>query len=187
MAKTKRNSDWCFRMCTQADLDAVMRLQEIVCAALEDPDLFVATDREENRTYLAAPNFILGCFDGDVLAAYCSFVVPGNTPENYAQDLGWPPEKVCAAAKLDTIVVHPAYRGNGLQRELIDRALALAAHTPGVSTVLTTVSPKNQYSLHNVQAAGFSVLMRKLKYGGKERFILGRALLLPNNTETAEK
>ena len=38
---------------------------------------------------------------------------------------------------------------------------------------MTTVSPYNEYSLRNVQAEGFTVRKRLMKYGGHERFILG--------------
>lgn len=172
---------WLIRKCGPDDLDAITELQNIVCAALEDSDLFVSTEREENSGYLSEPNFILGCFNGDQMIAYCSFVVPGVTQDNYGWDLGWPPEKLRTCAKLDTVVVHPDYRGYRLQRRLIDEAMALASQTPGISYVMATVSPKNKYSLHNVQAAGFSILMKKLKYGGKERFILGRELFEQNN------
>lgn len=164
------------RKCTLTDLDAIMALQETVCLAIENQELFVPTVREQNAVYLEKPNFILGCFDGQKLIAFCSFAVPGEDPENLGWDLGWPREKVCACAKLDTVVVHPAYRGGGLQRQLIRHSLALAGESHDIQFILTTVSPKNKYSLHNVQAAGFEICTKKLKYGGRERFILGRAL-----------
>lgn len=168
------------RKCTAADLDAVMKLQDIVCSAIVDQELFASSEREENAGYLKEPNFILGCFDGEKLIAYCSFVLPGAAEDNLGWDLGWPRERVLSCAKLDTIVVHPGYRG-GLQQRLMREALALAAENPDIEFVFTTVSPKNEYSLHNVQAVGFEVCMKKLKYGGKERFILGRAPVLPDN------
>jgi len=168
------------RRCTNRDVDAIMELQETVYRALENKELFVTSSREENAAYLVEPNFILGCFDAEKLIAYCSFAVPGEGPDNLGWDLGWQWDKVRSCARLDTIVVHPDYRG-GLQQRLIRHALALAAKNPSIQSVLTTVSPQNKYSLHNVQAMGFEVLLKKLKYGGKERFILGRAPVLPDN------
>lgn len=168
------------RKCSLEDLNAIMALQDIVCRSIESQELFVPTQREENANYLKEPNFILGCFQGERLIAYCSFAVPGEGSDNLGWDLGWPPEKVRACARLDTIAVHPDYRG-GFQQKLIYDAIALAAENHDIQYVLTTVSPQNEHSLHNVQAMGFKVLTKKLKYGGKERFILGRALVLPCN------
>ncbi len=173
--------EWAFRRCVNADLDAIMDLQETVVGALENQEIFASSEREENESYLSDPNFILGCFDGNRLIAYASFGVHGESPDNLGWDLGYPVEKVLSCANLGTIIVHPDYRGYGLQRQLIKHALALAAQNPQISYVLCTVSPKNEYSLHNVQAEGFTVLTKKLKYGGKERFILGREPVLPDN------
>lgn len=170
------------RGCGEEDLDAVMTLQSAVCAALPDGDLFVPSEREDNAALLLPPNFILGCFDGGTLAAYGSFAVPGESSGNYGWDLGWPVEKLLSCGKVDSIVVLPAYRGLGLQRRLLGGILDRAARIPGISCLLATVSPKNSYSLHNVQAAGFEILMKKRKYGGKERFILCRTLAAPNST-----
>lgn len=130
---------------------------------------------------MSGNNFILGAFDEKKLIAYCSFSIPGDKPHNLAWDLDWPQDKVCHCAKVDTIVVHPQYRGLGLQQRLLRDAIALAADIPGITVLLTTVSPKNKYSLRNVQAAGFKILIKKLKYGGRERFILGRELFVQEN------
>ncbi len=167
------------RRCTAEDLQPIMELQEIVCNAITDKDLFISSEQEENAGYLNDPNFTLGCFDGEKLVAYCSFALPEEAEDNLGWILGWPQEKVRFCAKLDTIVVHPEYRG-GLQQRLISEALALAGQNQNIRYVLTTVSPKNSHSLHNVQAMGFEILKTTQKYG-KERFILGRALALPNN------
>ncbi len=184
--KTARPGEFPVRKCTDADLDAIMALQETVYNALENKELFVTSSREENAVNLVEPNFILGCFNGEQLIAYCSLAVPGENNDNLGWDLGWQPEKVRSCARLDTVAVHPDYRG-GIQQRLMHRALAFAAENRCIQCILTTVSPQNKYSLHNVQAMGFEILMKKLKYGGKERFILGRPPVLPNNIETGER
>lgn len=180
-------TSYSIRKCTLKDLDAMMQLQEKVCASIENPNLFVPTERKENASYLIAPHFVLGVFHGGELAAYCSVVFPGEAENNYGWDLGWSAQQVLCCAKVDTIVVAPAHRGRGLQRLLLRKAIACAAEVSPELILLTTVSPQNKYSLHNVQAEGFSVLMQKQKYGGKDRFILGRAVVLPKSKETEEK
>lgn len=161
-----------FRKCRPQDLDSVMELQETAYRGIKNKDIFVMSGRTENERYLQSPNFILGCFDGDKLIAYCSFVLPGDSVENLGWDLLWTRGKVLSCAVLDTVVVHPLYRGQHLQRRLMDYAAALLQDCENIKYVLTTVSPLNEYSLNNVEAAGYQVVARKLKYGGKDRFIL---------------
>ena len=180
IAITKPKGTLIMKTCTEADLDKMMALQETVCSSIQNQDIFMPSDREDNAAYLEAPNFVIGCFDGETLVAYSSFVLPGEDACNYGWDLGWPLEKILSCAKLDTVVVHPSYRGNHLQQQLIAFALEFARENNdrdhGIKYILTTVSPSNEHSLHNVQEMGFEVLMQKRKYGGKERFILCRTL-----------
>ncbi len=165
-----------FRKCGMTDLDAIMNLQALVCRGIKNKDIFVPSERDQNEANLKPPNFILGCFDRTLMAAYCSVVFPGENMNNLGWDLLWPREKVLSCALLDTIVVHPSFRGQHLQRRLIQYAIALLEESPDIRYLLTTVSPHNPYSLSNVQALDFVILMKKLKYGGKERFILCRTL-----------
>jgi len=72
--------------------------------------------------------------------------------------------------------VHPNFRGNHLQQRLIQHTRMIVEKNREIKFILTTVSPDNEYSLHNVQAMGFEILLKKPKYGGKERFILCRTL-----------
>lgn len=162
-----------FCICTEADLDAVMNLQETVCQALENPELFVATSRPQNAGYLREPNMILGVYAGPRLVAYGSLVFCGTDADNLGWDLGWPGERVRHCATVDTIVVEPAFRGLGLQRTLVQK-LVEQAQQQSETYLLTTVSPQNSHSLSNMQAAGFKILIKTEKYGGRERFIMGR-------------
>ena len=46
------------RRCALPDLDAIMKLQQHISDTMTNPDLFVATDRADNRDYLISPNAI---------------------------------------------------------------------------------------------------------------------------------
>ena len=161
------------RPCFSTELDAVMKLQDRICASMTHPELFAATCREENATYLAEPNVIFGSFDEGRLIAYASLAFPEEASDNLGWDLGWDKKILQHCAKLDTIVVDPDYRGHGLQRTLIRCCLSYANAPDPDCIVLTTVSPANTYSLHNMQAEGFQILKRMKKYGGKDRYVLG--------------
>lgn len=167
------NSEYSIRVCTAKDLDSIMCLQERICAAITQPDLFVSTCREENASYLILPNIILGVFDQERLIAYASLAFPDTQKDNLGWDLGWSEDLIHHCAKLDTIVVDSSYRGHGLQRALIRHCLSYASTLDDACIVLTTVSPANQYSLRNVRSEGFQILKRMNKYGGHDRYILG--------------
>ena len=77
-------------------------------------------------------------------------------------------------ANADSAIVHPDYRGNGLQRKLLEAALALLR--PGIVGIGATVSPENQYSLNNALASGFEIVCRREMYGGYDRYLLAKRL-----------
>lgn len=164
------------RPCQEKELDELMLLQERICKGMGQSDLFAITSREDNKRLLKEPNVILGVYDKERLIAYGSVGFLGDSPDNLGWDLGWTLKEVRRCAVLDTIVVDEEYRGLGLQRELIRRCVEYAMKKVPQCKILATVSPRNIYSLRNVQAEGFKILAHKEKYGGKERYILGKEL-----------
>ena len=77
-------------------------------------------------------------------------------------------------ANADSVIVHPDWRGNGLQRKLLEAALPLVR--PGIVGIGATVSPENQYSLNNALACGFVIADRREMYGGYDRYLLKKML-----------
>ncbi len=70
--------------------------------------------------------------------------------------------------------MHPDWRGNGLQRAMLEAALPLLP--PQITHLGATVSPDNSYSLHNAQAGGFVIRCRREMYGGYDRYLLEKQL-----------
>ena len=79
---------------------------------------------------------------------------------------------------MDTSVVHPAYRGQGLQRKMVQTA-EKALSGRGEKILLCTVHPENQYSLRNMQTQGYSIRKRVEMYGS-ERYILQKNIFGKN-------
>ena len=77
-------------------------------------------------------------------------------------------------ANADSAVVHPDWRGNGLQRAMLEAALPLLP--PNITHLGATVSPDNSYSLCNAQASGFVIRCRREMYGGYDRYLLEKQL-----------
>lgn len=51
-----------------------------------------------------------------------------------------------------------------------------AAFPEKITHIGATVSPQNQYSLHNALASGFAIVSRREMYGGHDRYLLAKDL-----------
>ena len=145
------------RRCGPADAAAFFALQNEVRAAMPHPEQFVP-DTLENITAYLREDLCIGAYDGERLGAYFILRYCGRSAHNYAAFLGVPRE----------------WRGNGLQRKLLEAALPLVR--PGIVGIGATVSPENQYSLNNALACGFVIADRREMYGGYDRYLLKKML-----------
>lgn len=161
------------RRCDPADAAAFFALQNEVRAAMPHPEQFVP-DTQENITAYLAHDLCLGVFDGKRLGAYFILRYCGQNEHNYAAFLGVPQAEWDHWANADSAVVHPDWRGNGLQRKLLEAALPLLR--PGIVGIGATVSPENQYSLRNALACGFTIAARRKMYGGYDRYLLEKRI-----------
>lgn len=71
--------------------------------------------------------------------------------------------------KLAGAAVDPGWRGQGLQRMLIERRMACA---PRGAALFATAAPCNLPSWHNLLACGFAVRALQYRYGGHARYLL---------------
>ena len=161
------------RRCGPADAAAFYALQNEVRAAMPHPEQFVP-DTLENITAFLAHDLCLGVFDGERLGAYFILRYCGQSEHNYAAVLGIPQAEWDHWANADSAVVHPDWRGNGLQRVMLEAALPLLP--PNITHLGATVSPDNSYSLRNAQASGFVIRCRREMYGGYDRYLLEKQL-----------
>lgn len=71
---------------------------------------------------------------------------------------------------MDSAAVYPEYRGQGLQKRLLEEA-EKEIRRAGKRILLCTVHPDNPYSLQNVLKQGYTIQKRAEKYGSV-RYIL---------------
>lgn len=109
------------------------------------------------------------------LAGIFMATFPGLTEENLGWDLGFDEEALLKTAHMDTAVILPAYRGNGLQGQLMQKAEADLKQA-GYRYLLCTIHPDNQYSMNNALKLGYKVAKSTVKYGGLPRNILLKTL-----------
>lgn len=141
------------RRCTPAEAPAVFALQNEVRAAMPHPEQFVP-DTLENITCYLRTGICIGAWQQGRLGAYLILRLCGQSDENYAAFLGVPQAQWQHWANADSAVVHPDWRGNGLQRAMLEAALPLLP--PNITHLGATVSPDNSYSLHNAQGRAAS-------------------------------
>ena len=161
------------RRCGPADAAAFFALQNEVRAAMPHPEQFVP-DTLENITAYLREDLCIGAYDGERLGAYFILRYCGRSAHNYAAFLGVPREEWEHWANADSAVVHPDWRGNGLQRHMLEVALPLLPES--ITHLGATVSPANPYSLSNALACGFNIRARREMYGGFDRYLLAKEL-----------
>jgi len=161
------------RRCGPADAAAFFALQNEVRAAMPHPEQFVP-DTLENITAYLREDLCIGAYDGERLGAYFILRYCGRSAHNYAAFLGVPREEWEHWANADSAIVHADFRGNGLQRLMLEAALPLFPKK--ITHIGATVSPQNQYSLHNALASGFAIVSRREMYGGHDRYLLAKDL-----------
>jgi GNAT superfamily N-acetyltransferase len=152
-------------------IDDLIKLQEIMVQALPDKEIFRPTTTEEFRDLLALQRSVIGVLTEDGLIAYNIVCFPGKNGDNFGADIGLAPEELEKVAHLKAVVVHPAYRGNQLQRRLAENHQEVLRDL-GYCHVCSTVSPRNAISLQNHFANGFVIKGLKVKYGDRLRYIM---------------
>lgn len=161
------------RRCTAEEAPAVYALQNEVRAAMPHPEQFVP-DTLENITAYVRKDLCIGAWQGSRLGGYLIVRFCGQSEHNYAAFMDVPRTEWEHWANADSVIVHPDWRGNGLQRILLEDALPLLR--PGIVGIGATVSPGNPYSLNNAKASGFEIVSRWEMYGGHDRYLLAKHL-----------
>ena len=135
------------RVVKRKDISTILEFEERFKSTL-----FFPSDIQDILKSVDSSCSTIMCKDEDVIA----FVL------SYSTEYG--------TSYLEKVFVHPDYRGNGLQRELIKKTLKLLKQQR-VKVCYTMVNPLNEISLSNFKDVGFIEFMDK-KYKGHNRKIL---------------
>ena len=73
-------------------------------------------------------------------------------------------------AHMEIAMVRSSYRGNGLQKKLMEAAEE-QLRSAGFRWLMGTAHPDNVYSVHNFEQLGYKPVTKALKYGGLPRYI----------------
>lgn len=155
----------------RAVLSDVPAVDDLLKAAAEGlgPAVFCRDEADFLAEHVEKAGFIL-LAEEDAPAGMVLVRFPDLAEDHLGWALGWTPERLVRACHLESIAVHPRYRGRGLQRLLLQAAEeALSAE---YADLLATVAPENIASLRNFRRMGYEVTAEVRKYGGYDRYIL---------------
>lgn len=159
-----RKGDW-------NDTENFIRLLDDVKAAMEHKEWFYLDAPEDVRKMMADGTMQLWvAMDGDRLAGAFSILVHGLGEHNYGYDLGFSEDQLLKTINMDTAAVHPDYRGQKLQKRLMERAEE-DLKGAGERILLCTIHPENRYSLQNALSLGY-VIQKELPKYGSVRYLL---------------
>lgn len=150
---------------TLADTEPFIELLQIAWKHMENKGWLYLDSPEEVREMMADGTMKLWvAMDGERLAAAFDILIPGLDSYNYGYDLGFEEDQLLQTVNMDTIVVHPEYRGQGLQRKLMMEAEKWAGEQ-GFRMLMCTVHPDNRFSLDNMLKIGYRIEKTLPKYG----------------------
>ena len=156
------------RQANPADVSALDKLLQETARGLS-PAVFCRDDRAFLAAHINEQGFILLAEEAQ-LAGMVMVRFPGLAADHLGRDVGWQTERLIGACHLESLAVHPHYRGQGLQRRLLAAAEAHLAED--YTEILATVAPENAASLRNFICMGYTVIAQVEKYGGYTRYIL---------------
>ena len=160
----------------KASLQDLVSLQSQIAENLPEPEIFRLHDELDFKDIFQAERSVIGVTTAKGLVAYSIIRIPGLAEDNLGRDLSLTEKEQVKVAHLQATVVHPHFRGNGLQKKMAKAHLEEIAEM-GYEHVCCTVSPKNPVSLSNILSCGFVIRGLIPKFDGWWRYILYKGTL----------
>ena len=176
-----------YKMCFLGieDLQDILDLQDLIARNLPVAEIFRLHEEDYFRNLFCLERATVGVLTGQGLIAYSIIRIPGNGEDNLGRDIGLPQEELGKVAHLQATVVHPLFRGNGLQRKMAKAHLRVIKDL-GLPHVCCTVSPKNPVSLANILSSGFVIKGLRPKFQGWCRYIMYKNILHNRNLDRSK-
>ena len=164
------------RLCTSKDVKDIYDIQNIVIENFktEEKGYFLPFKEESYMRIVNDPindGEIYGAFLDDKMVAWIFLSVSNRMKEikNYIPDI----EGKCA--DIDGVIVLPEYRGNGLQKILVNY-LEDRAKEKGITNIVAEVTFGNEHSLNNLKDLGYEIKTWYQKDENIKRHILLKRL-----------
>ena len=157
------------------DIEPFIALLSYVKQNMEQKEWLYLDSPDEVREMMRNGTMALWvAVDGKRIVGAFDTLNPKLSAYNYGYTIGLTDEELLRVIHMDTAVVHPEYRGKGLQKHLMQCAEMDLADS-GKHILMCTVHPQNRFSLNNVLSLGYSICNTIAMYGS-ERHILRKNL-----------
>lgn len=153
-------------------LNKIMELQDRIFNSLENKSFFAKTEKFEFEDIINKSGEVIGVVtENDELIAFGAMVKPELKDFNLGYDLNFDNKKLMEIAHIESTVVHPDFRGNRLQKMLVQNLEEIAKEKE-CDIFCATVAPNNEFSLNTLLKLDYKIVLEKEKYGGLKRYIL---------------
>lgn len=170
--KNHHKEEFFLRKAVMSDAEEIYQIMQETLMALEDKSLFVCDDLNYVKKHIEEEGFtVVACIQTDRIVGSLTVRFPGVCADNLGYDIGLPKEDLTKTAHMDSAVVLPEFRGNGLQGRML-RFAEEQIDKGRYSFLLTTIAPHNIPSQRTFLKAGYREALVKEKYGGFMRSIL---------------
>lgn len=153
------------------DVFSIHQLMRLAYDQLENKELFVCDALEFVEAVVKKEGFaILAKSETRQIVGVFLVRFPHNAEDNLGRDIHLDGEELDKVAHLESAVVHPRYRGMGLQRKMLAYAEELLEEKE-FRYYMATVSPFNPASFKTLQKNGYKKVITTIKYNGLVRDI----------------
>ncbi len=154
-----------YRIAEIKDAMEIHSLMEQVYEQLDDQTLYVCDGLSFVQEHLSEKGFGLVVTFEEQLVGGLIVRFPQMEKDNLGLDIGLPESELCHVAHMESVVVHPDFRGRGIQSKLLQKAEEVLKKDQ-YQYLMATVAPKNAASIRSFENNGYQCVKTKEKYGG---------------------
>ena len=170
-----KNNDFTIRVADGTDAQTIYDLMVEVYEQLENKSLYVCDDLAFVKRHISQEGFtVVACTKEDKIVGSLILRIP-DAEDNLGKDIGFSEEECQRVIHVESAVVAPLYRGNALQRRMLQIAETMIDRVK-YSYLMATVSPENPASYKTLESLGYELIVTKEKYDGLMRRIYRKAL-----------
>jgi len=162
------------RLAESADISEIYEVM-IKCLPTYDPSFCMPNDRDFFIEMLRSKGLILVTEDKGNIIGYAVLDLDLGTETGNISKLGIPETEHNLTMNLEVCMVLEEYRGKGIQKEFINKALEIAEKRE-YKHIYSTAHPENVASLNNLLRVGFEKVMLSQNSKNEPRLLLYKAL-----------
>lgn len=137
-------------------------------------DIFIPSDKEEIKRCLSKDGFTIGIWHEEKLVCARTLKTDADWVNEGLEDMGEPSDPKHSTVLTDYMVVDKEFLGNNVQ--FLTYFISEILVSMGKDRIVSTVAPKNVFSLQNIMRCGFHITGLKSLYGGNLRYVTVKKL-----------